>query len=354
MNSKKNKPLLLIVDATAAHLDQLSHLLHDDYTIRVAGQAATALALAQQLPRPDLVLVDLALDGLAVCQRLRANPDTANIPLVLMFDHGAAQVEHAFAAGAADVIARPLVPEVLRARIACHLALRGSQQQVQRLRRQLAEQGQLNDAAVWAIACLAGSRDHEPAGHLRRIQHFVLALARKLQGNPRFADELVERHIPLLFRAAPLHDIGKVRIPDAILLKPGRLTPEEFETMKLHTVYGRDAIAGVERELGYSNTFFRLAREITWSHQERYDGSGYPQGLRGDAIPVSARLVAVADVYDALVSDRVYRPAFTHETALELIRQGSGEQFDPDVVDALLAAEEEIMEIAARYQDATN
>jgi putative two-component system response regulator len=151
-----------------------------------------------------------------------------------------------------------------------------------------------------------------------------------------------------------LHDIGKVRIPDAILLKPGRLSPEEFEVMKLHTVHGRDAIAAVERELGFSNAFLRFAREITYSHQERYDGSGYPQGLAGDAIPVAARLVAVADVYDALVSERVYRPAFTHETAIELIRQGSGEQFDPDVVDALLAAEARVMDIVRRYQTATN
>lgn len=355
MTSPKNKPLLLIVDGSADHLQQLSQLLEDRYAVRVVENCDTALAMAQQLPRPDLILVDVVRDGFSVCQSLRGNPDTASIPLIAMIERGQPELEsRAFAAGVSDVVARPLVPELLRARIATHVQLRQARAQVQRQRGQLSEMGQMNDAAVWAIASLAGWRDEEDPAHLRRLQHIVLALARRLQGNPRFADELAEPHIPLLFKAAPLHDIGKVRIPDAILLKPGRLTAEEYDIMKLHTVHGRDAIAGVERELGFSNAFLRFAREITYSHQERYDGSGYPQGLAGDAIPVSARLVAVADVYDALVSERVYRPAFTHETAIELIRQGSGEQFDPDVVDALLAAEEDVMAIAARYQVATN
>lgn len=353
MNCNSSKPLLLIVDGSPAHLDQLSHLLHDDYAIRVADSAAAALALAQQLPRPDLVLVDVAPDGFDVCLRLRGNPDTAAIPLVVMLDQGQEALEHqAFAAGAADVVARPLLPEALRARLATHLQLRAAQARVQGLRREVSELAQVADAAVWAIATLAETRNEKTSNHLRRLQHTVVAIARRLQQHPRFAAELVEPHIALLFKAAPLHDIGKVRIPDAILLKPDRLTPKEFETMKLHTVYGRDAIVNVERELGFSNTFLRLAREITYSHQEKFDGSGYPEGLAGDAIPVSARLVAAADVYDALISPRVYRPAFTHETAIELIRQGSGEHFDPDVVDALLAAEEEIREIAARFQDA--
>ncbi|WP_374583397.1 HD domain-containing phosphohydrolase [Pseudoduganella sp.] len=354
MTSPHQKPLLLIVDGSADHLHQLSHLLEDRYAVRAVQDCETAQALAQQLPRPDLILVDVLHGGFAVCQGLRRNPDTASIPLIAMIERGQPELEsRAFAEGVSDVVARPLVPELLRARVATHLQLRQARAQVQRQRGQLREISQMADAAVWAIASLAELRDEEDPSHLRRIQHIVLALARRLQGNPRFADELVEPYLPLLFKAAPLHDIGKVRIPDAILLKPGRLTPEEFEVMKQHTVHGRDAIAGVERELGYSNAFLRFAREITYSHQERYDGSGYPQGLAGDAIPVSARLVAVADVYDALVSERVYRPAFTHETAIELIRQGSGEQFDPDVVDALLAAEEEVRETAARYQDAT-
>ncbi|KQV54016.1 MULTISPECIES: HD-GYP domain-containing protein [unclassified Duganella] len=354
MKSPKTKPLLLIVDGSADHLQQLSHLLEDKYAVRAVDDGDAALAAAGQLPRPELILVDVVRDGFAVCRRLRGNPDTASIPMIAMIERGQPEQEQsALAEGASDVVARPLVPELLHARIATQLQLREARAKVQRQRSQLNELGQIADAAAWAIASLAEWRDEEDPSHLRRIQHIVLALARQLQGNPRFADELVEAHIPLLFKAAPLHDIGKVRIPDAILLKPGRLTPEEFEVMKQHTVHGRDAIAGVERELGFSNAFLRFAREITFSHQERYDGSGYPQGLAGDAIPVSARLVAVADVYDALVSRRVYRPAFTHETAIELIRQGSGEQFDPDVVDALLAAEENVKEIALRYHDAT-
>ncbi|WP_028101699.1 HD-GYP domain-containing protein [Pseudoduganella violaceinigra] len=354
MKSPKTKPLLLIVDGSADHLQQLCYLLEDKYAVRPVAECDAALAMAQQLPRPDLILVDVVQDGFAVFQRLRSNPDTAGIPLLAMIERGHPEQEcSAIAEGASEVVARPLVPEMLLARIATQLQLREAQAKVQRQGGRIAELTQITDAAVWAIATLAEWRDAEDPSHLRRIQYIVLALARWLQGNPRFADELTEPHIPLMFKAAPLHDIGKVRIPDAILLKPGRLTPEEFEVMKQHAAHGRDAIASVERELGFSNTFLRFAREITYSHQERYDGSGYPQGLAGDAIPVSARLVAVADVYDALVSARVYRPAFTHETAIELIRQGSGEQFDPDVVDALLAEEEQIREISARYQDAT-
>jgi len=200
------------------------------------------------------------------------------------------------------------------------------------------------------MAALAEARDPDIGNHIRRTQHYVAALAREMRFNAAFTAELTDENIALLFRAAPLHDIGKVAVPDAILLKTGRLTEQEFEIMKNHTVNGRDAIAGVERTLGASNQFLRYAREIAWSHHEKWDGSGYPQRLQGRAIPLSARLMAVADVYDALISERSYRPAFTHETAVELIRQGRGEHFDPDVVDAMLVVEEKFKAIAAQFQ----
>jgi putative two-component system response regulator len=200
------------------------------------------------------------------------------------------------------------------------------------------------------MASLAESRDPDTGNHLRRTQHYVAALARELRFHPRHAKELSDENIALLYKAAPLHDIGKVGVPDSILLKPGKLTDDEFAIMKRHTVYGRDAIAGVERTLGGSNQFLRYAGEIAYSHHEYWDGSGYPQGLAGHAIALAARLMAVADVYDALISQRPYRPAFTHETAVELIRQGSGQHFDPDVVDAMLAVEEKFKTIAAQFQ----
>jgi len=358
MNTKK--AIVLIADAAADNLISINGMLQEQYEVLLANQGGGVLQLMQQVPRPDLVLLDTGLpdmDGYSVCQQLKSSPDTAEIPVIFLQqqpDEARALLE-----GGVDVVHKPVIADVLRARVAAHVELRHSRELLKQQRNLLehvveeltVELSQMLDAMIWALASLAETREYETANHLRRVQHYVAALGRQLRGNPRFADELSDAHIKALFKAAPPHDIGKVSIPDAILLKPDRLTEAEFAVIKLHTVYGRDAIVAVENQLGYSNTFLRFAREITYSHQEKYDGSGYPQGLVGDAIPVSARLMAVADVYDALISKRVYKPAFSHETAMEMIRQSSGEHFDPDVVDAMLTIEEEFMEIAARYRD---
>ena len=173
-----------------------------------------------------------------------------------------------------------------------------------------------------------------------------------MRDHPRFRPHLDDETILLLYKSAPLHDIGKVGVPDAILCKPGKLTPEEWTEMRRHAEYGRDAIAQAEGELGeQQGGFLRYAREIAYGHHEKWDGSGYPQGTAGEAIPVSARLMAVADVYDALISKRVYKPAYTHERALAIIQQGRGRHFDPDVADALQAIEAIFAEVARRYGD---
>ena len=362
MNGKA-KSIVLIVDEAPDNLIVMNGLLQDQYEIKLANNGRLALRIAQQLPRPDLILLDTALpelDGYNVCQQLKSNPDTAGIPIIFLLGSGQlASEQRSFCEGGAEILFKPVVAETLLARVATQLQLR---QQGELLKHQAnlvehlvaertREQAQMLDAVIWAMASLVETRDYETVNHIRRIQHYVEALARQLQPHPRFAAQLSDANIAQLRKAAPLHDIGKVSIPDAILLKPGRLTDDEFAVMKQHTVYGRDAIAGIERHLGYSNTFLRYAREIAYSHQEKFDGSGYPQGLAGDAIPMAARLMSVADVYDALISKRVYKPAFTHETAIEMVRQGSGEHFDPDVVDAMLMVEEQFMEIAARFSD---
>lgn len=358
MNVKK--AIVLIVDDASDNLIQMNGMLEDHYEVRLANTGRAALDLMQQVPRPQLVVLDANLpliDGYGVCQQLKSSPDTADIPVIVLQREPDAR--RAFGHGAADVVLKPVQAEELRARVDTHLQLCHSRELLKQQRNLLEhvveevtlELSQMLDAMIWALASLAETREYETANHLRRVQHYVRALARQLRSHPRFEEELSDANIKALFKAAPLHDIGKVSIPDAILLKPERLTDAEFDVMKLHTVYGRDAIANVEHALGYTNTFLRYAREITYSHQEKYDGSGYPQGLRGEAIPLSARLMAVADVYDALISRRVYKPAFTHETAMEMIRQGSGEHFDPDVVDAMLTVELEFMAIASRYSD---
>ncbi|MDT8992154.1 HD domain-containing phosphohydrolase [Curvibacter sp. APW13] len=207
------------------------------------------------------------------------------------------------------------------------------------------------DGVIQAMAMLADTRDTDGANHIQRIQRYVRALAWKLSNHPRFQPVLTVPFIGWLFKAAPLHDIGKVCIPDRILLKPGRLTPEEFDVMKTHTTLGRRAIDHAQTVAGGDVLLLRIAAEITESHHEKWDGSGYPQGLAGDAIPVSARLMAVADVYDALISRKVYKEPMPHAQAVEVITQVRGKHFDPDVVDAFLALEQQFHAIAVSYSD---
>jgi putative two-component system response regulator len=201
------------------------------------------------------------------------------------------------------------------------------------------------------MAALAETRDADTGNHIRRIQHYVRALAWKLSSHPRYRDYLTVANITMLFKSAPLHDIGKAGIPDRILLKRGRLTPEEFEIMKTHTTLGRDAIAQAEQALGLEVAFLTMAKEIAYSHQEKWDGSGYPQGLAGDKIPIPARLMAVADVYDALVSRRAYKEPLRHADAVQVIEIASGQHFDPDVVAAFQQIHPQFYAIALTYAD---
>lgn len=206
------------------------------------------------------------------------------------------------------------------------------------------------DVSILGLASLAETRDNETGGHILRTQYYVKALAEHLSDHPRYCDYLDTETIDLLYKSAPLHDVGKVGIPDAILLKPGKLTDEEFTIMKEHPMIGSQALLKAEQQLG-SNSFLRLAREISETHHEKWDGSGYPRGLVGDDIPLSGRLMALADVYDALISKRVYKPAFSHDKARDIIVEGSGNHFDPDVVEAFLQCEQQFQDIAATHAD---
>ncbi len=221
---------------------------------------------------------------------------------------------------------------------------------VQRIKDHTAELARTRDVTILSLATLAETRDNETGAHILRTQRYVRALAIQLKDHPRFEHMLDDESIDLLYKSAPLHDVGKVGIPDAILLKPGKLTDEEFDIMKTHAQLGAEALKVAEQELG-SNSFMRYAREIAGYHHEKWDGSGYPEGLKGEDIPMSARLMAVADVYDALISKRVYKPAFSHEKAMGIIHEGKGKHFDPDIIDALDAVEAEFQDIAMRYGD---
>ena len=201
------------------------------------------------------------------------------------------------------------------------------------------------------MASLAETRDSDTGNHIRRTQFYVKALATKLKNHPRFNAFLTDSMIEMIYKSAPLHDIGKVGIPDHILLKPGRFDPDEFEIMKTHTTLGRDAIQAAENILGLKVDFLSIAKEIAYGHQEKWDGSGYPEGLSGENIPISARVMALADVYDALISRRVYKEGMPHEKAIAILSEGRGTHFDPDMVDAFLDIQDEIREIAGKYAD---
>jgi putative two-component system response regulator len=261
--------------------------------------------------------------------------------------------------GAVDYIIKPISPPIVLARVRIHLALRAMdvflRNQNEFLEMEVAKRTKeiiaIQDVTILAMASLAETRDSDTGNHIRRTQFYVKALAEKLRDHPRFSSFLTEANISMLFKSAPLHDIGKVGIPDRILLKPGRFEPEEFEIMKTHTTLGRDAIEHAENVLGISVDFLTFAKSIALSHQEKWDGSGYPHGLSGDDIPIAARLMAVADVYDALISRRVYKESMPHEKAVQIMIEGRDNHFDPDMLDAFLSIQEEFKTIAKRFSD---
>ena len=359
----EDKPTVLAVDDTPDNLALLGALLREHYIVRVATNGERALAIAAGSPHPDLILLDVmmpGMDGYETCRRLKADARTADIPVIFLTAKTKTEDEmQGFACGAVDYIAKPISPPTVLARVRSHLELKALRDREQRkaeyLEAEVARRTQMiaavQDVTIMAMASLAETRDNETGNHLRRTQHYVRALATALKDHPRFRQALTPRMIELLFKSAPLHDIGKVGIPDRILLKPGRLTAEEFEVMKTHTTLGYEAIQHAEESLGLEVEFLRMAKEIALSHQEKWDGSGYPQGLAGDAIPLSARLMAVADVYDALISRRVYKEPMPHEQAVAIITEGRGRHFDPDMVDAFLAIQHDFRAIADRFRD---
>ncbi|EME72000.1 response regulator [Paramagnetospirillum caucaseum] len=363
MSSDDTRPTILVVDDTPDNLKLMSGLLKDLYRVKIANNGEKALAIAASEAPPDLILLDImmpGMDGHEVCRRLKADRATRDIPVIFLTAMSGAEDEEAgLRLGAVDYVTKPITPAVALARVETHLKVKAGadflrdkaaylETEVARRTRELAA---IQDVTILAMASLAETRDSDTGNHIRRTQFYVRALAGKLKDHPRFSATLDDSVIDMLFKSAPLHDIGKVGIPDRILLKPGRFEPHEFEIMKTHTTLGRDAIEHAERSLGTPVEFLAMAKEIAYGHQEKWDGSGYPRGIGGDDIPVSARLMAVADVYDALISRRVYKEGMPHDKAVRIIAEGAGSHFDPDIVEAFLALSDEFEAIAARFAD---
>jgi len=354
---------ILVVDDSADNLALMAGLLKDRYRVSLANNGEKALKLARDEEPPDLILLDIMMPGISgteVCTALKSDPATRDIPVIFLTSMSATEDERrGLELGAVDFITKPVNPPIVLARVETQLKLKLAadflrdknsflEAEVARRSRELAA---IQDVTILAMASMAETRDNETGNHIRRTQNYVKLLAEQLRNHPRFASVLTDAYISTLFKSAPLHDIGKVGVPDRILLKPGKFEPYEFEIMKTHCKLGRDAIQQAEDRLGLKVDFLTVAKEIAYGHQEKWDGSGYPEGLSGDDIPVSARLMAVADVYDALISRRVYKEGMPHEKAEQIMKDGRGSHFDPDILDAFVASAQKFREIAAQYAD---
>ena len=355
-DDKSSQPAkILLVDDNTTNLQLLHETLEGlGYKLLVAKNGQTALSIAQKA-RPSLILLDIMMpemDGYEVCRRLKADANTSSIPIIFITALADQEDEaKGLGMGAVDYLTKPINPELVRARVRNHLELKLYQDHLENLVKERTRRLALTQAVtIESLATLAEYRDPETGGHIKRTQNYVKALADHLKDHPRYRDELTDESIEMLYLSAPLHDLGKVGVPDHILLKSGQLSDEEFEEMKKHTIYGHDALMITEQKLG-GDTFLRYAKEIAYTHQEKWNGSGYPSGLKGDEIPLSGRLMALADVYDALISKRVYKPPFPHEKAVQIIIEGKGEHFDPDLVDAFVEIQETFRNIALTFAD---
>ncbi|HJV66204.1 MAG TPA: two-component system response regulator [Geomonas sp.] len=357
------RPTILVVDDTPDNLSLMAELLKESYRVKVANAGDKGLKIARSQAPPDLILLDVmmpGIDGYEVCRQLKAAPETSDIPVIFLTACSDVVDETCgLQLGAVDYITKPVSPAILLARVQTHLKLKAAadflRDQNLFLEREVArrthEVQAVQEVTIHALASLAETRDNDTGNHLKRTEQYVMALALRLKEHPRFRHYLTDYNVEMLCKSAPLHDIGKVGIPDSILLKPGRLEPEEFEIMKRHSAIGRDALAQAEKNLGIEVGFLKTAKEIALSHHERWDGRGYPQALAGDAIPISARLMALADFYDALVCHRVYRPALPHEAVVKMISEGKGSHFDPDIADCFAEIEQTFRKIATQYAD---
>jgi len=355
---------ILIVDDSPEAIEVLSSVLPDNCKCQVALSGEKAIELLEKSEElPDLILLDVMMPGMngyEVCEHLKKDKRLKEIPVIYLSALSDTKDKvKAFIHGGVDYIEKPFQLEEVRARIATHLTLRFLQKALevhnhnlqQMVEEKVKEISESQMATIFALAKLAESRDEDTGDHLKRVQIFCALLAKKLGEHPQYMGKMDPEFINSLELASPLHDIGKVGIRDAILLKPGKLLPEEFEEMKEHTTIGANTLKEVYQNYP-NNHFIRTGIEIAQSHHEKWDGSGYPEALSEDDIPLSARIMALVDVYDALRSKRCYKEAFTHETSCGIILQGRGTQFDPAVVDAFIALEHEFNSIRTAMDDA--
>jgi len=350
----ENRKIMIVDDIVDNIRVAIGHLQELKCQITYATNGKDALARAES-NLPDLILMDVMMpemDGFETAKHLKSIPHLAKIPIIfLTAKTDIEDIKKGFTCGGIDYIAKPFDGGELISRVKTHLELSIYRQSLEKeVALRTHEIETLKNVIIEAMGGLAEYRDNETGEHIRRTQLYTKAMCNQLMAKNMHSDIINENYSELFFKSAPLHDIGKVGIRDSILLKPNKLTPEEFETMKYHAIFGEAIISKLLEKTGPTN-FLEIAKEIAGSHHEKWDGSGYPRGLKEVKIPLSARIMAIADVYAALVSKRIYKAAFSHEEALEIIIKGKANHFDPELIDVFLEIEDEFNEIAKQYKD---
>ncbi|MDD3237976.1 MAG: response regulator [Candidatus Gastranaerophilales bacterium] len=354
---------ILIVDDNETNLKILNLILTKaGYSVIALNDALQVLSVAISKV-PDLILLDINMpdiDGFTLCELLKNEDVTKNVPVIFISALSEADdIVNGFTQGAVDYITKPYKAEEVKIRVATHLKIHDLQTELeetnklleQKVEEQVKKISDTQMETIFSLAKLAQSRDDDTGKHLERVQKYCFLLAKKLAHNSPYAKYIDKTFIRNIVHASPLHDIGKVGISDLILLKPGKLTPEEFAEMKKHTTIGADTLEEVYSKFG-DNEFIKMGTVIARYHHERWDGNGYPECLKGEEIPLAARIMSIADVYDALGTKRVYKDAFPQEKCVQIIQDGRGTQFDPYIVDAFMEIKDEFYKVRCQNKDA--
>jgi putative two-component system response regulator len=344
MNTPRHhsKQTILIVDDTPENIDVLTEVLDPYYNTKIALNGEKALKICASEAKPDLVLLDIMMPGISgydVCQRMKRNSDTHGIPVIFVTAMNEMEDEKkGLELGAVDYITKPISPAIVLARVRTQLALYDQTRELERLvELRTAELEKTRRQIIRRLGRAAEFKDNETGNHVIRMSHYS-RLTAEVMGMSAAA-------VDTLFNAAPMHDVGKIGIPDNVLLKPGKLDDLEWEVMRQHPAMGAEIIGDHKDEL------LQAARLVAITHHEKWDGSGYPNGLKGEEIPVFGRIVAIADVFDALTSSRPYKKAWTVEAAIEMIDEGSGKHFDPALIGHFKTALPEILKIKEKYAE---
>lgn len=354
------KNIILVVDDDKTNLTLAQKILSPEYRIAACNSGMAALKYLEK-NQPDLILLDInmpEMDGFEVLEKLRMNNRTELIPVIFLTADSQTDTEvKCFQMGAMDYVKKPFVPDILLSRVGKTIELEQYRHNLETMVSEQAEKlmestrriSRIQDSVIVGMANLIESRDGSTGKHVKNTQMYVRMIAEELQKRGLFAEQLTDEYIEDVCKAAPLHDVGKIKVPDAVLQKPGKLTPEEYETMKLHTTYSRKIIQTIIGDVEDEH-YVKIVEDIAMYHHERWDGTGYPTGLAGDGIPLAARIMAVADVFDALYEERCYKPPIRPiERIMQIMSEGRGTQFDPvimDVFNEMLPMLKEVLNIS--------